>query len=181
MFICARQKCVCAASIWKFCMRAWKTHLRGISCVMHNYNNFKAQTELVAGPKKIPIGFQTVQAKKNGARKDFWRLTPSKWPPIQNMGSAKPNNFWKPIKVKQQIWIIGITKPRSTNVSMLKLMHQKADYSYINCWEQWYPQFLICKCIYQKTSGIWEVGAGHWECMQDSIFEVAGEPVPFES
>jgi hypothetical protein len=23
---------------------AWKTHLRGISCVMHNYNNFHSQT-----------------------------------------------------------------------------------------------------------------------------------------
>jgi hypothetical protein len=36
MFICVRQKCVCAASIWKFCMHSWKTHLRVISLVMHN-------------------------------------------------------------------------------------------------------------------------------------------------
>jgi hypothetical protein len=49
----ARQKCVCMALIWKFCMRAWKTHLRRISRVMHNYNNFHAQTESVAGPKNI--------------------------------------------------------------------------------------------------------------------------------
>jgi hypothetical protein len=45
----------------------------GISCVMHNYNNFQAQMESVAGPKKFRVGFQTKQLKKkkNLARKDF--------------------------------------------------------------------------------------------------------------
>jgi hypothetical protein len=33
-------------------MRARKTHLCGISGMMHNYNNFHAQTESVAGPNK---------------------------------------------------------------------------------------------------------------------------------
>jgi hypothetical protein len=51
--------------------------------MMHNYNNFHAQTESVAGKKKISIGFQTTQSKKknekNVARRDLWRLTPSKW------------------------------------------------------------------------------------------------------
>jgi hypothetical protein len=32
--------------------------------MMHNYNHFHAQTELVAGPKKLCIGFQTAQLKK---------------------------------------------------------------------------------------------------------------------
>jgi hypothetical protein len=61
MFICVCQKCVCAALLlWKFCMHAWKTHLHRISRMMLNYNNFHAQTESVAGPKK----FQTARNRK---------------------------------------------------------------------------------------------------------------------
>ncbi len=38
--------------------------------MMHNYNNFHAQTESVAGPKqrKFPIGFQTAQPKEHCAQ-----------------------------------------------------------------------------------------------------------------
>jgi hypothetical protein len=57
---------------------------------MHNYNNFHAQTESAPGPKKIPHRIPNratkTKQKKNVARKDFWRLTPSKWPSIQNTG-----------------------------------------------------------------------------------------------
>jgi hypothetical protein len=38
---------------------------------MDNYNNFRAQKESVAGPKKkknFPIGFQTAQPKKHCAQ-----------------------------------------------------------------------------------------------------------------
>jgi hypothetical protein len=31
---------------------------------MHNYNNFHAQTESVAGPEKKKLGFQTAPSKK---------------------------------------------------------------------------------------------------------------------
>jgi hypothetical protein len=37
---------------------------------MHDYNNFQAQIESVAGPKNFLIGFQTAQLK-NVARKDL--------------------------------------------------------------------------------------------------------------
>jgi hypothetical protein len=65
--MCTRQKCVCAASIWKF------------FGVMHNYNNFHAQTESVTGPKKSPNGIKPHNQEKVGLE-GFWRLTPSKWP-----------------------------------------------------------------------------------------------------
>jgi hypothetical protein len=52
---------------------------------MHNYNNFHEQMESFAGPReiahRIPNGNQN-----NVAGKDFWRLTPSKWPRSQNTG-----------------------------------------------------------------------------------------------
>jgi hypothetical protein len=35
----------------------------------------------------------------------------------------------------------------------------------------WYPQFLICRLIYQKGK-LWEVGFGDWQSMQDSLFWV---------
>jgi hypothetical protein len=54
--------------------------------MMHNYSNFHAHTEPVAGPIKSPIGFQTAQPK-NVVRKDFWRLTPNIWPSSQNTGN----------------------------------------------------------------------------------------------
>jgi hypothetical protein len=77
MFIRARQKCICATSIWKCCMHTWRTHLRRISsCVMHNYTNFTHKRNKTLDKKKFPIGFQTSQ-KKNTWCKEFWRLTPS--------------------------------------------------------------------------------------------------------
>jgi hypothetical protein len=56
-----------------------------------SYNNFHAQMESVAGPKKnFPLEFQTARKKKkNVAGHDFWRLTPSKWPSSQNTGYSK--------------------------------------------------------------------------------------------
>ncbi len=61
------QKCVREALIWLHAR--FKTHLRGISRVMHNNNNFHAEKESVAGPKNIfPIGFPTAQPKKRCAQ-----------------------------------------------------------------------------------------------------------------
>jgi hypothetical protein len=48
----------------KFRMRAWKTHLPGITRVMHNYYNFHAQMESVAGPEKIPHRIPNCATKK---------------------------------------------------------------------------------------------------------------------
>jgi hypothetical protein len=66
-----------------------------ISRVMHNYNNFHAQTESVAGPKKIPHRIPNGATKKKKkkkklhVRKDSWRLTLSKWPSSQNTGELE--------------------------------------------------------------------------------------------
>jgi hypothetical protein len=69
-------------------LRTWNTHLLGISHVMHNYNNFHAQMESVAGPKqKILHRIQNSATKRTlPVIKDFWRLTPSKRSSSQNMG-----------------------------------------------------------------------------------------------
>ncbi len=75
--------------IWTFCMRAWKTHLHRISCVMHNYKKRSCTNRISCWPKrKFPIGFQTTQPNKNVAHKDFQHLTPSKWQSSQNTGTT---------------------------------------------------------------------------------------------
>jgi hypothetical protein len=50
---------------------------------MHNYNNFHTQLESVAGQKIFPEDSKP-RHEKIVERKDFWRLTPSKWPSSQN-------------------------------------------------------------------------------------------------
>jgi hypothetical protein len=58
--------------------------------ILHNYNNFHAQTESVSGQKNkkfCPIGFQTAQPKKIIVRKNILRLTVlSKYLCSQNTG-----------------------------------------------------------------------------------------------
>jgi hypothetical protein len=55
---------------------------------MHKYNNFHAQTVSVAGPKKNSPYDSKPRNWKNVARKDFLRLTPSKWPSSENTGAC---------------------------------------------------------------------------------------------
>ncbi len=50
-------------------MRAWKTHLRRISHVMHNYLNFHTNTESVAGPKNYPWDSKPHNQKKKKFKK----------------------------------------------------------------------------------------------------------------
>ncbi len=69
-------------------MRLCRLNLKNLYARLENSfaQNFPCGAH--TGPKKnFPIGFQTVQPKKkNVVRKDFLRLTPSKWSSSWNTG-----------------------------------------------------------------------------------------------
>ncbi len=73
----------------------------------------------------------------------------------------------------RRIWLSAhdgqVPTPTSQNLEVEQQIRFFGADQLINCLEDWNPQFLICRSIYQKRR-ILRSGVGDWQSVQDSFF-----------